>query len=248
LDPYVTPEFGMDNPIYLLAPNRQSAPSVAYDGSRYLVVWEDRRASTGTLLSAVYGVRVTPSGAWLSPGGIGISNAANNQRAPALAFDGTNFLVAWEDNRGADYSIYASRVDINGEVLDPGGILVSSATGNQNNPAVAANNGGGFVAWADGRGANVDLYGSRVTADGVVTDDPATGIAISTATGDQTMPAAAFDGTNYFVVWDDQRDGTYNVYGARVSTGGSVLDASGIAISTAANNQRVPAVAFGGSQ
>ena len=31
--------------------------------------------------------------------GIPISTAANGQSAPAVAFDGTNFLVVWQDDR-----------------------------------------------------------------------------------------------------------------------------------------------------
>ena len=76
------------------------------------------------------------------------------------------------------------------------------------------------------------------------------GIAISTASDDQISPALAFDGTNYLVVWEDHRnyaiDRYPDIYGARVSPNGVVLDSEGIRISTASSFQKSPAVAFNG--
>jgi hypothetical protein len=60
-------------------------------------------------------------------------------------------------------------------------------------------------------------------------------------------PAVAFDGTNYLVVWQDGRGTYYDIYGARVSRAGVVLDPGGFAISTATREQRMPAVAFDGT-
>ena len=58
-------------------------------------------------------------------------------------------------------------------------------------------------------------------------------------------PDVAFDGTNYLVSWMDRRNGVWNIYGARVSPQGAVLDKNGIPISTAPDFQIYPALAFG---
>ena len=54
----------------------------------------------------------------------------------------------------------------------------------------------------------------------------------STAAHDQSNPVVAFNGTTYIVVWSDYRSNTsLDIYGSRVNTSGTTLDASGIAIS-----------------
>jgi len=67
------------------------------------------------------------------------------------------------------------------------------------------------------------------------------------ADGHQFAPAVAFDGTNYLVAWQDGRGTYYDVYGARVSPAGAVLDPAGIAFSTAEREQLAPALAFDGT-
>src|SRR5688572_18961748 len=59
---------------------------------------------------------------------------------------------------------------------------------------------------------------------------------------------AASDGTNQLVVWTDSRSyesSGYDVYGARVTPQGAVLDPSGIRIATGLGDQTQPSVAFG---
>ena len=176
-----------------------------------------------------------------------ISTAANAQTAPAVAFDGTNYLVVWADNRAGDSTdIYAARVSPTGTILDGTGIPISVATRDQNAPAVAFDGTNYLVVWVDGRsGTATDIYGSRVTKAGSVLDT--TGIPISVATRNQITPAVAFDGTNYFVVWQDFRAGVDpSIYGTRVTTTGTVLSGAGTPLST--NIDAVtPALAFDGT-
>ena len=136
-----------------IATNRQSMSSeaIAFDGVNYLAVWQ---AFGGGGID-VYGARISPSGSVLDPSGIPISTESAGQLAPATAFDGTNYLVAWGDFRsGSTADIYAARVSPNGTVLDVSGIPISTAAGDQNDPSIAFDGTNYFVVWKvfDGAG------------------------------------------------------------------------------------------------
>jgi len=243
IDPVITPEYPVSDPVNGSLRGSQNEAAVGFDGTNYLVVWADSRSSGAT---DIYGARVSPAGTVLDVAGIAISTAPGAQQSPAVAFDGTNYLVGWQDNRtDSDYEVYAARVSRAGAVLDPGGIGVS--TGHFDGaPKLAFDGTNYLLAWTDGRSSSFDVYGARVSRAGTVLDPG--GIAISTATSDQQPEALAFDGSNYLVVWRDRRSGTNSdIYAARVSPAGNVLDPAGIPISTAPNDQLFPTVAFDGT-
>ncbi|MHB8879804.1 MAG: hypothetical protein ACYC8T_39450, partial [Myxococcaceae bacterium] len=253
LDPVIGPEFGMDAPVFGPAVNSQTSPAVAWNGTSYLVVWEDLRGGTGWSGWDIYGARVSATGAVQDAAGIAIAAAAGWQRFPALACDGADYLVVWQDQRtGTSKDIYGARVSAAGAVQDAQGIAIATAAIDRSlpesfPPAVAWDGTNYLVVWADERNGTTgnDIYGARLSAAGVVQD--ASGIAISTAAGEQSSPAVAWDGNDYLVVWQDARNFADDIYGARVSAAGAVQDASGIAISTAASDQISPAVAWDGT-
>jgi phosphoribosylformylglycinamidine (FGAM) synthase PurS component len=224
----------------------QMTPAVAFDGANLFVVWADNRSDTTDTTDNIFGARVTPQGAVLDAAGIPISTADDDQSTPAIAFDGANFLVVWEDYRDTSCNIYGARVTRDGTVLDATGFSVTTAANDQLAPATAFDGTNFLAVWQDARGSNYDIYAARVTPQGVVLDGD--GLAISLAAGNQGFPALAFDGANILVTWGDHRGGSgYDIYGARVTTQGAVLDPAGIGVSQAAREQYYPAVGFDGA-
>jgi hypothetical protein len=231
----------------------EQQPATASNGTNYLVVWQDYRngATTGADL---YGVRVSSAGAVLDLSAIPISTAASDQISPAVATDGTNYLVVWEDYRnaattGAD--IYGARITADGTVQDANGIPITTASSDQLAPAVAGSGGAYLVVWQDGRNlanSGTDIYGSRVSRAGAVLD--AGGIPLCTANAAQYSAAVAFNGTHFLVVWSDERNlgvTGVDIYGTRVGTAGAVLDSPNLAISQSPGDAVFPAVASAGS-
>jgi hypothetical protein len=230
-------------PTYGQAGGDQQAPVIAFDGTNYLVVWQDERSSYGYI--DIYGARVSADGTVLDQGGIAVSTGLTYKQNPAVTFNGTDYLVIWQEGSIGSPDIYGTRVSVGGTVLDPGGIAVSTASSYQQYPSVASDGAGFLVAWEDGRNGSRDIYGARMAADGSVLD--ALGIAVYASAYDQEHPAVAFDGTNYLVVWEDGRNGSRDIYGARVAVDGSVLDAVSIQVNTWSYDQQYPAVAFDGA-
>ena len=279
--------------------NKQTFPGCAFDGTNYLVAWEDNQNSD-TL--KIYAGLINQAGTLLSPGVFQISNTSGYQRYPSVTFDGSNYLVVWADER-AGSDIYGTRVSPQGNVLDPSGIQICTFTSTQTIPSVSSNSSQSLVVWVDYRsspteiwGARIDqsgnvlepngfqiygemgsgaggvgvsfgtdsylvvwarqsggsnaydIYGGRVSTDGIVLDP--VGFAISTATNNQDGPDVSFDGTNFFVVWMDNRNhqSEDDVYGARVASDGTVLDPGGIPIATDTDYQQVPDVIFDRNQ
>ena len=221
----------------------QAEPAIAFDGANYLVVWQEWREST---LYDIRATRVTPAGAVLDPAGISVCTHASDALYPAVAFDGANYLVVWQDHRNAAADIYGARITPAGTVLSPGSFPVSTSIDRQECPAAAFNGTNYMVVWQDRRSGGFDIYGARVTPAGSVIDT--FGRPISTASRDQAKPSVTSNGQEYFAVWEDARNVYNDVYGARIGQGGGVFDTLGIAISGATLAQEHPDVVFDGDR
>jgi uncharacterized protein (TIGR03382 family) len=229
-------------PIGVIYGQSTSKPVLAFDGTNFLVVWDGYDSSTG--ITGIFGTRVAQTGVVLNASPFLLAGSTANCTQPAIAFNGLEYLVVFTRN-AAD--IYHVRVSMTGAVLNGNGTLISNATGNQSAPAVVWDGAGYFVVWQDHRGGfSYDIYGARVTNTGVTLDT--VGIQISTAANDQLTPRVDYDGQNYLVVWNDGRWGNPDIYAARVSPAGMLLDAAGIGITpNTTGAQTAPSLAFDGT-
>ena len=157
------------------------------------------------------------------------------------------YLLTWGDQRvDAIDNIYGARVSSAGVVLDPGGFLISKSANRETAPAIASCGKRYLVAWSDTRNgsANPDIYGSLLNGDGTVAVQ---NVAITTASGRQDLPAIACNGTNFYVVWVDERNGTKDIRGNAIdATTGARLIAHDVLISTGSTD--TPSIAFGAGQ
>ena len=190
----------LDAPTYGPAPGKQTNPAVAYDGSKWLVVWEV--PGPDNFSTRLRGVLVGPTGAPFDPQGFEIEPAAGLNVAPVAAWDGTNFVVAWENGVAGDaasWDIRARRFGTDGAPLGAS-FVVAGAANAQRAPALAAGSGRVFIAWEDLRnGTSNDIYGARLLTNGVLLDP--LGLPVGAATNEQARPSVAWDGTSFVVAW-----------------------------------------------
>jgi hypothetical protein len=231
-----------------LGNNRENEPVAAVaSNNNFLAAWADSRVAGHNIV----GSRVGYNGVLLDATAKTIVNDPAHQSNAAIAFGSANFLVVWEDGRNPDDDIFAARVTPLNALVDAVSLPIATATADQSEPAVASNGASWLVTWQDRRtSANGwDVYGAIVNADGSIAVND---IQICARTADQYAVAATFDPAsgNYFVVWTDVRAGANlnDIYGARVTPAGAVLDDCGVAISTRANGQLTPAVTQGGGR
>jgi hypothetical protein len=272
------------------ATGNQTEPAIGFDGTNHLVVWRDHRGVDGDL----YGAIVAPSAAIVVPE-FPIAGGAGDQRLPAIAFDGTDFVVVFTNPSGGIESTLLQRVSSAGALVDPSPITIAPSAQNQRAPSIACGPANCLTCWHEGAMEDIqcrrtsggtvvdaasltittlagrdrlpsvaydgnqdqylvvwqhfDILGARVRAsDGVILDP--TAIGISTAANVQILPKATFDGQQFVVVFADARtDGVTNdLYAARVSSAGVVTDPMGIPVDVSANHQYYPAIVSGGGQ
>lgn len=116
-------------------------PQVAFDGTNYLVVWPQYlsgQASAGTTTTILWATRISPAGAVLDGmAGAGAlqlsSSAAHFRNFPALAWNGTEYLVLWGDTGGATWpaGTYGVRLSPAGTFNSGPGYEIPVLVGNQ---------------------------------------------------------------------------------------------------------------------
>ncbi|MCX7804394.1 MAG: hypothetical protein N3A38_04295 [Planctomycetota bacterium] len=112
-------------------------------------------------------------------------------------------------------------------------------------PAVACGGGKYLVVWESGRAEHADIYACRLDETGRLLDSSP--ILVCGAKECQDRPRAAWGKDCWLVVWEDVRnDRDFDVYAARVTPEGKVLDPDGILVAGGGNNQCSPDVAFNG--
>jgi hypothetical protein len=221
--------------------DHQSRPAISFGGDSFLVVWLTYPGAD------LLGVRVSPTGSVLDPSAIAVSTGPALAEGPSVAFNGTDHLVVWREfYESSGSSIRGARVTPSGAVRDPAGIAVATRSeASRRDPAVTALGSTFLVGWNEappfgGFGA----VGARVDADGNSLDPVAIVITDATGSGEDLVLGA--DGVHYFAAWVESRVGPAHLFGASISSGGSVLG-PGTLIPRAAPEQTESAVAYDGA-
>jgi hypothetical protein len=174
--------------------------------------------------------------------------AEQPQYGVAMARSSSSLLAVYADeSRYEGGDVWSARLSPTGEVLDVPAKPVALTAGTQATPRVASDGTDFLVVWTEWNAAQLSIYGARMNAAGELLD-AAGGFPIAAGQAGCDMADVAFDGQNYLVVWQDSRGGDLDVYGARVSPAGPVLDPAGLRLCDEPGDQGFPRVVADGGQ
>ena len=188
-------------------------PSVAFDGTHFLVVFVQ---NTSEFISDIFAVQVQGDGSRVQAvGAISDTTDARDDDYPDVAWNGSKFLVVWEHSFGTgDQDIQGRRVDAAGFPL--GGVLpISDAVKFQQAPEVAAGGSTFYVVWEDDSPGNFDIVGARVTTGGALLDG--LGVRVTTNPNNEFRAHVAWNGTTFLVTYELHLSNA-DIYARRVNT------------------------------
>ena len=238
-----------------LTPNRagnQRAPAVAYQPvfNQFIVVWMDDQAGNWDIYGQYFDCYKMPTSDLIA-----ISTTPASQQYPDVACRYDIAWVVWHDLRKNNSDIYGQRVDPLGLLLG-NNIAVPGAPSEQTYPAIAANPDDTgctlesfMVTWRDfrnGDASSLDIYDQQLTDVGLC------GLNQPVYTGGraQAFPDLDYGASDdrYLIVWQDDQAATtaWDIYGRKTLPNG-LPDGGAFPISTASQNQWLPAVAYNGN-
>ncbi len=178
--------------------------------------------------------------------------AGGNQEDSRIVSDGTGgAIMVWMDSRpSGNTDIYVQRLDSAGiPKWQTNGVPICTESSNQSVPVLVEDgNGGAIISWKDLRNGNSDIFAQRVNNSGVI-QWALNGIAVDTKTKDQLDPKIVEDGNNGAIItWQDSVSGNWDIYAQRINSSGvKQWSAGGVAVCTAANEQKNPKIATSGT-
>jgi len=239
---FVTPAgtLGLAFPIDSSPTNDDLAPAVAFDGTNYLVVYERKVTDTD---HDIWGALVDINSK-IVVGPFLIDGSPSDDRAPRVAFDGTNYLVVYQRAGATDHDIVGTQVATNGSVLAGSPFVIDGSSNDDLAPQVAFDKMNFLVVYQRTYlPTDHDIIGVQVSTSGL----PSAPFQINATRFDDLSPAVAFDGRNYLVVYEEVVDNSnHNILGTRVSPQGSVLG-DVVFIDDSTFDDRAPHVAFDGT-
>lgn len=227
------------DPAKIRAVRSQEHVAAAGDGATTLFAWVDLRSGNPD----IYAARVQADGTVLDPNGIAVASTGSGETAPAVSWNGSEWLVVFvKDGSG----IYGARVAPDGEVLDPSAIEIAASPFTDDQPAAAGLGSAHAVVWRSGD-LGYAIYGALIASDGSFDVSP--GILSQPGSGvTDASPAIAVRDTVALVAFTTNRNGNTDIYGLRFKRSNAGppalvrLDATDVAISTGIARTDEPAV------
>lgn len=211
-------------------------PKLAWSGSEYGVVWNDNRDGNWE----VYFRRISAAGVALGVDSR-ITSSSSYSYADDLAWSGNGYGVTFIDNRDGNDEVFFNRIA-------PGGFPMGADLRVSPTPAISswsslAWSGSEYgVAWHDVRDGNYEIYMNRISAAGALLGAD---VRVTTSAATSYLPALEWTGAEWSLVWLDNRNGSYDLFGASLDAAGGKLGSDRTLV-VSAHTEDNPEIAVGG--
>jgi uncharacterized repeat protein (TIGR01451 family) len=212
------------------------APRIVWTGSEYGMVVSDNREGNYEIYLTRFDVAFARIG-----GDVRVTSAIGTSSSPYLAWTGTEYGVAWQDDRDGNYEIYFARLDAAGNKIGAD-VRVTSVEGVSQRPRLAWSGVSYGLLWNDVRDGTSQNYFLELDAAGnpVGTERRLTPLPYS-------APSGRFDwtGSVYGVVYGAVRDGTQHVWFQTLDRHGNFVTPE-TSVTSSTGVIRTPAIAWDG--
>lgn len=208
----------------------QTFPQILINASstHAYIVWQDARNDT----SDIYAQKFDMNGnsLWANEIKINTDTGSATQESPKIMQDkNESMYFVWNDDRSGNHDIYAQKYDSNGIKLwnTDKKINTDTTTSDQINPSFIVSSSSPqylYIVWQDKRNGDDDIYAQKYDLQGskIWTDD----IRINSDSGNaiQEYPVIVEDHSgNLYIVWQDNRNGTTDIYMQKIDSQGNKL-------------------------
>lgn len=207
------------------------------NGSGFYGVWTEQRPD---FTIAVKGSRIGTNGQKLDGTGVDISgpNEPSAYTSISVAWDGTHWKATW----GSASGTRLARISAAGQVLDPGGVLVSGA-----NPGISASAGNGTLqlAWDEYTNSTTDVFTVHVNSS--QTAGPVRSVSVGAPS--QLKPDIALNASGSMIVYRSVTSARQRILAQPLDAAGNPLTAEPTELDNvdAAATLGAPNVAWNGS-
>ncbi|MDI7267931.1 MAG: MopE-related protein, partial [Myxococcota bacterium] len=137
-------------------PRRSTGPSLVRTGAGFGVAWRDFRDGN----FEVYFARLDSAGARLDAD-VRVTAEPDLSTTPSLAWTGSEFGLAWQDNRDGNAEMYFARLDPAGARIG-GEMRITSASGESTAPDLRWSGDAYALVWHDLRSGDAEVYFSLI--------------------------------------------------------------------------------------
>lgn len=146
----------------------------------------------------IFFARVTAGGTVIDSE-VRITDVPGSSRNPDIAWTGSEFAVAWADDRDGRYEIYLNGIS-EGGVPSGSETRITNAAGDSIDPQIVWNGSELGIAWNDARHVNEEIYFARISASGEKLGDE---FRLTEDSVKSHMPSLTWSGSQYGLAWQN---------------------------------------------